>query len=93
MKNEKKAQEKVQVGWEIPVQTKAEFMEWCRKGGIVVQIACAGAITLYRYLPASVRELAQLHAVGELELPKEFFEEFAKGLDEAFSQYRHRPDK
>lgn len=95
MKEEKRKQEKVQLGWEISVKAKEEFMAWCRQNGIVVQVAAAGAIILYRYLPASVRELAQAHASGVegLELPREFFEEFAAGLEEAFSQYRNRPDK
>ena len=71
---------KVQPGWLIPSKVKDIFSAFCTDMGVVAQEDCAGALMLWTYLPAEIRELARLEAKGLREPDLEFWSHFAAGL-------------
>jgi hypothetical protein len=81
MKNMAKTVEKIQTGWKIPVTCKDSFTKFCDEVGSLVQEDCAGALLIWQYLPAQIRELAKMHAKGVTKIDKKFWDQFRQGLE------------
>jgi hypothetical protein len=73
--------EKVQTGWIIPVKIKESFVTFCAEKGALAQEDCAGALVIWQYLPAQIREWAKLEAKGLPSIDKKFWEQFRHGLE------------
>ena len=81
MNNMVKDVEKIQTGWQVPVSCKDSFTEFCDRVGSLVQEDCAGALVIWQYLPAQLRELAKLQAKGLVEVDQKFWDQFHQGLE------------
>jgi hypothetical protein len=75
-----KKMKKIQLSWYVSTEVKSAFTEFCTENGLVIQDDCAGALTLWRHVPAEIRELAKLEAKGLREPAVAFWDEFARGL-------------
>ncbi len=74
-------EEKVQLGWLVPFSVRESFRDFCIDNGFVVQDDCAGALALWPYLPAAIREQAKLHAKGIESIDATFWDSFRAGLE------------
>ena len=90
-------EKKIALGWEILPKTKDFFRDWCIDNGMVVQNDCAGALTIWPYLPAAIRERAKLQANGIAAIDEKFWEQFRAGLELALQAraniQREKPDR
>lgn len=75
--------EKSQLGWKVYTFVKDSFRDFCIENGLVVQDDCAGALVIWPYLPAAIRERAKIQANGIESIDKEFWEQFRAGLESA----------
>lgn len=73
--------EKSQLGWKVPAFVKDLFRDFCIENGSVVQDDCAGALAIWPYLPAAIRERAKLQAKGVTAIDEKFWEQFRAGLE------------
>ncbi len=73
-------EQQVQLGWKVPVAAKENFATFCNEVGAVIQEDCAGALTVWPYLPAEIREQAKLAAKGLGEVDAGFWEDYQAGL-------------
>lgn len=76
----KKNAEKTKTGWLIPINIKDLFVNFCAEMGNIAQEDCAGALLIWQYLPAQIREAARLEAKGAQKANKEFWENFRKSV-------------
>jgi len=70
-----------QANWLIPDEVKNNFVDFCASIGAIAQDDCAGALVIWQYLPAAVREQAKLEAKGIAPVDKKFWEQFRAGLE------------
>ncbi len=77
----KKNIEKTNTGWPIPTTIKESFSNFCADKGTIAQEDCAGALLIYQYLPAQVREQARLEAKGLQSIDKKFWKKFCEGVE------------
>ena len=75
--------EKIRLGWEVPKELRNSFRDWCVNKGVLVQEDCAGALIIWQFLPAEIREAAKMEAKGTPSLNKKFWSDFQTG----FAQY------
>lgn len=68
------------VGWQIPVAVRDRFTAFSDRVGNKIQEDCAGALIVWLYLPAQLREWARLEAKGCSAVGEGFWEGFAEGL-------------
>jgi hypothetical protein len=76
----KKDDKKVAPGWYIPMEVREAFTAFCNLKGTVIQEDFAGALTVWRHLPAEIRELAKLEAKGLHPPEEQFWADFEAGL-------------
>ena len=74
--------EKIKPGWYIPEDVKDKFVDFCNEKGTVIQEDFAGALIIWSYLPALIRESAKAEAKGIGSVDKIFWEDFHKGIEE-----------
>ena len=72
--------EHVQLGWKVPLEVRENFTKFSNKTGTLIQEDCAGALMIWPYLPAEVREQAKLAAKGLVEVEPAFWEDFRSGV-------------
>lgn len=77
----KKNEEKTKTGWPIPMSIKDSFVNFCAEMGNLAQEDCAGALLIWQYLPAQIRESARLEAKGIRAVDKRFWKHFQTGLE------------
>ena len=77
----KKSAEKAKLGWYVPRDCRDKFAQWCADNGLICQEDCAGALVIWQYLPAAVREQAKLEAKGIAPVDKKFWKQFRAGLE------------
>ena len=77
----KKNEEKTKTGWPIPLSIKDSFVNFCADMGNLAQEDCAGALLIWQYLPAQIRESARLEAKGIRAVDKRFWNHFRAGLE------------
>ena len=89
--------EKTKPGWFIPVKVKDSFVNFCADKGNIIQEDCAGALLIWQYLPAQIRESARLEAKGIRAVDKRFWKHFQAGLELGIQAQldspRQKPDK
>lgn len=73
--------EKITTGWQIPMDVKEKFVNFCVKVGALAQEDCAGALTIWPYLPPAIREQAKLQAKGIAAVDEKFWDAFRAGLE------------
>lgn len=75
-------------GWPIPDHVKDEFTDFCKRVGSLAKDDCAGALFIWQYLPAHLRERAKLDAQSDrMSEPQEgFWIEWACYLSEAIDR-------
>ena len=89
-----KISDKVTAGWPIPPDVKESFVKFCAERGNLAQEDCAGALLIWQYLPAQIREYARLAAKGKKVVDDAFWEDFSKGLELGIkAQSRNRLQK
>jgi len=92
-----KIADKVTAGWPIPPDVKESFVKFCSDKGNLAQEDCAGALLIWQYLPAQIREYARLAAKGKHVVDADFWEQFSKGLElgirAQLSSQPHKPAK
>jgi hypothetical protein len=76
-----KNDKKIKTGWLIPVGIKDLFVNFCAEKGNIAQEDCAGALLIWQYLPAQVREQARLEAKGVQAIDKKFWKQFCSGVE------------
>ena len=81
----------VKLGWNVPISTKENFVEFCEQVGSRYQEACAGALAIWQYLPAEIRENAKLTSKGINQVDEEFWKQFRAGLDLAIKARSSNP--
>jgi len=69
----KKSEEKTNTGWPVPVKIKEDFTKFCADKGLVAQEDCAGALFIWQYIPAEIRERAKDQAKGLGKVTKKFW--------------------
>lgn len=73
---------KTTTGWQIPIDLKDRFTEFCEKiKDSRIQEECSAALYIYMYLPEKIRELAKLEVKGVPMVDSRFWTDFAKGLE------------
>ena len=77
----KKKEEKIKTGWPVPMSVKDSFVNFCAEMGTLAQEDCAGALLIWQYLPAQIRESARLEAKGIRAVDKNFWKHFRAGLE------------
>ncbi len=93
--------EKTQLGWKVSAFVKDAFRDFCIENGFIVQDDCGGALAIWPYLPAAIRERAKLQANGVAAIDEKFWKQFRAGLElalEAQSNIQrekpgHKPQK
>jgi len=89
--------EKIKTGWYIPVPLKEQFVTFCADMGNLAQEDCAGALLIWQYLPAQIRESARLEAKGIRAVDKRFWKHFRAGLElgiqAQLDSLQQKPDK
>lgn len=89
--------EKIKIGWLIPVPIKERFVDFCAEKGNLAQEDCAGALLIWQYLPAQIRESARLEAKGIRAVDKRFWKHFRAGLElgiqAQLNSPQQKPDK
>jgi len=89
-----KISNKVTAGWPIPPDVKESFTKFCAEKGNLAQEDCAGALLIWQFLPAQIREYARLSAKGKAVVDDDFWEQFSKGLEMGIkAQSNIRPQK
>lgn len=88
-----KNNEKSQTNWLIPNSVKESFTDFCVKSGTIAQDDCAGALLIWQYLPAVIREQAKLAAKGQGQIDKTFWDMFRAGLEIGLTQHNIRRQK
>ena len=78
--NMEKNNGKTKLGWCIPKNIREDFTEFCATKGTLIQEECAGALIIYQFLPAEIRELARLQAKGVEDINSDFWKDFASAL-------------
>ena len=84
------------IGYSVPLKVKDEFVDGCKTRGEVIQQSIAGAMKLWGFLPAEVREAARLSAAGKGDIDDAFWEDFGYGLRLGLAsqlQSRHKSQK
>ncbi len=81
MKKSGKMTKKIKTGWLVPIELKESFVNFCAEKGNVAQEDCAGALLIWQYLPAQIREQARLEAKGVQSVDKKFWKQFSLGLE------------
>lgn len=81
----KKNPEKIKPGWWVPVKVKESFVDFCSDVGHHVQEDFAGALFIWPYLPAQIRELANLEAKGIETAGNDFWQGLKTGLSGALT--------
>ncbi len=76
-----KKKDKVTAGWPIPPEVKESFVEFCAEKGNLAQEDCAGALVIWQYLPAQIREWARVEAKGRPAVDPAFWDDFRRGLE------------
>lgn len=79
----KKMEKKTKTGWPIPVSIKDLFVNFCAEKGNLAQEDCAGALFIWQYLPAQIRESARLEAKGSQIADKKFWENFRSSVQQS----------
>jgi len=74
----KKNPEKIKPGWWLPVKVKESFADFCSDVGHHIQEDFAGALFIWPYLPAQLREWATLDAKDNPVVKPEFWEGLKK---------------
>lgn len=69
------------MGWTVPVSVKDAFVDFCTSRGARIQEDAAGALVIWKYLPAQIREWARLEAKGTPAVDRQFWESFARSLE------------
>ena len=91
------SKEKIALGWEVSPEVKDSFRDFCIENGFVVQNDCAGALTIWPYLPAAIRERSKLQANGVAAIDEKFWEQFRAGLELALQArsniQQEKPDR
>lgn len=85
--------EQVQLGWKVPLEVRDAFTKFANMVGNVIQEDCAGALTIWPYLPSEVRERAKLVAKGLVEDDPEFWEVFQSGVQLGLRARTNTPPK
>lgn len=70
------------LGWQVTPETVDAFKVFCDKAGVRYQDAASGALFLWMYMPAEIREWAMLAGKGDSESPDE---DFWEGFRRAFA--------
>ena len=86
-----KKPEKVSLGWYVPTEARRLFVEFCSDVGTVAQEDCAGAMFIWQYLPAQIREQAKRQTKGVSAIDEEFWVQFQAGLDLALRALQDNP--
>ena len=81
-----KNNEKIQISWRVPQDVKDNFTSFCNHIGAIIEDDCAGALIVWQYLPAELREQAKLAAKNQGKIDKVFWEMFRAGLELALAQ-------
>ena len=68
-------------GWNIPVDVRDSFTAFCAEVGTIAQEDCAGALLIWPYLPAQLREQAKLQAKGNAPIDKKWWQSFRAGFE------------
>lgn len=63
------------------MKVKDDFADFCTEKGNIIQEDCAGALLIWQYLPAQIRESARLEAKGIRAVDKRFWKHFQAGLE------------
>ena len=85
--------EVVQLGWKVPIGVRDSFATFSNKMGTVIQEDCAGALMIWPYLPAEIREQAKLAAKGLVEIDSVLWDEFHAGLRKGLKARGNTPPK
>lgn len=85
------ADEQTQLGWKVPLKVKDDFAKFSNKVGTVIQEDCAGALTIWPYLPSEIREQAKLAAKGIADVEPAFWEDFRSGVRVALKGQANNP--
>jgi len=85
--------DKTPAGWPIPKSVKQEFINFCNSKGSMIQEDCAGALMIWRFLPAQIREWAKLEAKGIPAVDPKFWEDFEYGLRLGLASQLQNPPK
>ena len=72
-KIDKSQEEKVKTSWFVSPVVKDSFVDFCKKSGTVTQDAAAGALLVWQYLSADIREAAVREALGQDSDLKSYF--------------------
>ncbi len=83
--------EQTQLGWRVPVKVRDTFAKFASEIGTVTQEDCAGALTIWPYLPSEIREQAKLAAKGLVEVDPAFWEDFRSGVRMALRAQANNP--
>lgn len=77
-----------QAGWPVPRETKEEFTDFTRAEGTLAQADCAGALFIWQYLPAQLRQRAKRDSqtVPRKDEALAFWIRFAAALDDTSSE-------
>jgi len=67
-------------GWPIPPDVKEDFTTFCKDVGTLAKDDCAGALFVWQYLPAQIREWAKLGAKGIKPVDGNFWAHFGAGM-------------
>ena len=89
----KKNPEKIKLGWYVPTECRDKFSQWCADNGLICQDDCAGALVIWTYLPAAIREQAKLQAKGTAAIDEKFWEQFRAGLELALQVRANTPQE
>lgn len=73
-------------GWPIPPTVKEAFTDFCKEVGTLAKDDCAGALFVWQYLPAQIREWAKLDAKGTPAVQKEFWMVLEVGFGRAIER-------
>ena len=73
--------ETTKTGWPIPTKVKDSFVEFCAHVDSHAQADCAGALFLWQYMPAQIREWAKLGAKGAPVVDSDFWRGLSTGLE------------
>ena len=73
--------EKTKLGWYVPADCRNGFAQWCADSGFICQDDAAGALILWPYIPAVIREQAKLQAKGIVPVDENFWDAFRSNLN------------
>ncbi len=70
-------------GWNISVEVRDTFTEFCKRKGTIAERDCEGALIIWQYLPSVLRDTAKAMASGEAQIETDFWKELEAGLQTA----------